>query len=42
MEDHMTKMNMFSSDNSSDFSDGAQSGEPLNVIYICKMHIWKI
>ncbi|XP_026221962.1 photoreceptor-specific nuclear receptor isoform X2 [Anabas testudineus] len=27
MEDHMTKMNMFSSDNSSDFSDGAQSEE---------------
>lgn len=32
MEDHVTKMNMFSSDNSSDFTDGTQSGLLLNII----------
>lgn len=30
----MTKMNMFSSDKSNDFTDGAEAGEPLIVI-IC-------
>lgn len=35
MEDHMTKANMFSSDNSSDFTDRTEEGEPWTVKYKC-------
>lgn len=34
MEDHVTKMNMFSSDPSNDFTDGIDAGEPL-IVVIC-------
>ncbi len=34
MEDSMTKMNMFSSDQSNDFTDGTDAGEPL-IVVVC-------
>lgn len=41
MEDHMTKHNMFSSDNSKDFNDGdgTQAGEPF-IVGIHKTSFW--
>lgn len=37
MEDHMTNMNMFFSDNSNDFTDGSETGEPL-IVLICSCY----